>query len=459
MEIKQAAKDFFANQDIRSQAIADLAEIIEIPSVASAAEGIYPYGKECAKAIDKAAELAQKYGFATENHDYRCMSVLFGEGEEEIGIVCHLDVVPAGDGWSVDPYKLTVLDNILMGRGTHDDKGPFIQALYTLRFFKENNIKLPFRVRLILGSDEEVGSSDLDYFVKVRKPPMFSFTPDSEFPVCIGEKGILAAEVQFGDLPENILELQGGTVTNAVAGKAYAVVKTEKALLPAENIFVFDCDKGVKIEAVGKACHAAMPENGKSAISMLLGYLIDNGILPQDSYFGFLRTATEEYLGNSLGIAASNANFGYLTCVGGVIEVRNGKVVMHFNIRYLPDDDYRVIMANIQKSVEPFGGKAVVAEQSNGYFVSADDNKIKALTDACESVLGIECKPYTMGGGTYARWLPNTVAFGSAIEAERNYLGSERGNAHQRDEYISVKELFAGMEIYSQALANLAELF
>lgn len=458
MVINDKARAYFADENIRKQAIEDLAEIISIPSVAGEKEGIYPYGKVCADALDKAASLAEKYGFRVENHDYHCMSVLYGEEETEIGIVCHLDVVPAGDGWSVPPYELTVKDGLLLGRGTHDDKGPFIQSLYTLRFFKENNIKLPFTVRLILGSDEEVGSTDLEYFVKVRKPPMFSFTPDSEFPVCIGEKGILSVNTEFDCLPENIKELRGGTVSNAVPGNAYCLVDSDKILSGTENITVTKCDGGYKIEATGKSAHAAMPESGVNAINVLLGYLIDNGIINSDSALGLVKNATGEYLGKTLGIAASNDDFGYLTCVGGVIECKGNKIVQSFNIRHLPETDFNEIVSNIQASVEPFGGKVTITAQSDGYFVSADDKKIKALTDACESVLGIECKPYTMGGGTYARWLPNTVAFGSGIESERNFLGDERGNAHQRDEYISEKELFMGMEIYSRALGNLSEI-
>lgn len=458
MTINDAAKAFFADEEIRRQAISDLAEIIAIPSVAGNAEGIYPYGKVCAQALDKAAELAEKYGFRVENHEYHCMSVLYGDAENEIGIVCHLDVVPAGDGWSVEPYSLTCKDGLLLGRGTHDDKGPFIQSLYTLRFFKENNIRLPFTVRLILGSDEEVGSSDLEYFVTVRKPPMFSFTPDSEFPVCIGEKGILSVDIEFGSLPENIIELHGGTVSNAVPGTAYAVIDTDKVLENTENITVTKCESGYRIEAKGKSAHAAMPEAGVNAINVLLGYLIDNGITDAESALGFIKNATGEYLGENLGIAASNADFGYLTCVGGVIEVRNGNAVQSFNIRYLPETPYAEIVSAIENAVAIYGGKVEITSQSDGYFVSADDRKIKALTDACESVLNIECKPYTMGGGTYARWLANTVAFGSGIESERRFLGDERGNAHQRDEYISEKEFFMGMEIYSRALGNLSEI-
>ena len=458
MSCNCCAKSFFAKEEIRRQAIADLAEIIKIPSVAGEREGIYPYGKTCAEALDKAAELAEKYGFRVENHDYHCMSVLYGDAEAEIGMVCHLDVVPAGDGWSVPPYELTAKDGLLLGRGTHDDKGPFIQSLYTLRYFKENNVKLPFTVRIILGSDEEVGSSDLEHFVKVCKPPMFSFTPDSEFPVCIGEKGILSVGTDFGELPESIIELSGGTVSNAVPGKAYAIVKTDKKLVGTGDVTVSDCEKGVRIEAVGKAAHAAMPESGVNAISGLLNYLIDNGIIDENSGLGFIAKATGEYLGQNLGIAASNADFGYLTCVGGVISVQNGRIIQSFNIRYLPETPWEQIVATIENSISPFGGAIAWSSNSDGYFVSADDTKIKALTDACEKVLGIECKPYTMGGGTYARWLPNTVAFGSGIESERGFLGDERGNAHQRDEYISEYELFAGMEVYSEALSNLSEI-
>jgi succinyl-diaminopimelate desuccinylase len=452
------AKEFFSNETIRNQALEDLSEIIAIPSVASSPEGIYPYGRECARALDKARSLAEKYGFRTENHDYHCMSVLYGDAEEEIGIVCHLDVVPAGDGWSVNPYELTEQGELLLGRGTHDDKGPFIQALYTLRFFKENNIKLPFTVRLILGSDEEVGSTDLEYFVTVRKPPMFSFTPDSEFPVCIGEKGILSVNIEFDGLDSSVEAICGGTVSNAVPGNAFATVKGDFELCDAEGIKITKQGELTKVEATGKASHAAHPEASVNAINLLLNYLIDRKVVCGCGALGFIKNATGEYLGKTLGINASNQDFGYLTCVGGVINNEGRKIIQSFNVRYLPETPAEEIVAKMQSAVDAFGGKVKMVAQSDGYFVSADDKKIKALTSACEGILGIECKPYTMGGGTYARWLPNTVAFGSGIESERGFLGDERGNAHQRDEYMSKKEFYLGMEIYSTAIGNLADI-
>ena len=203
-----------------------------------------------------------------------------------------------------------------------------------------------------------------------------------------------------------------------------------------------------------------MPEAGVNAISLLASELLDMDLLygHDRRVFEFLRDATGEYLGRTLGIDAKNDAFGYLTCVGGVLKTVGGKMIQNFNIRYLPDTTYADIVNTIEDTVAPFGGSVRVASQSDGYCVSADDDKIRALTEACESVLGIKCEPYTMGGGTYARWLPNTVAFGSGIDSERHHLGSERGNAHQRDEYIAEDEFFAGMRIYSRALGNLSEI-
>ncbi|MBR4799118.1 MAG: hypothetical protein IK047_02535, partial [Clostridia bacterium] len=116
-DINRLAEEYFSREDIREQAIKDLAEIIAVPSVAGAPCGEYPYGAECARALDKAAELAAKYGFRTENHEYHCLSVLWGESDRETGIVCHLDVVPAGDGWSGDPFVMRRENGMLTGRG------------------------------------------------------------------------------------------------------------------------------------------------------------------------------------------------------------------------------------------------------------------------------------------------------------------------------------------------------
>lgn len=461
--ILKEAEAYFGRPDIKRQLERDYASLIAIPSVASNREGCYTFGKECGKVIDTAVEMGNRYGFRTENHDYYCASIINGNKEEEVGIISHLDVVPAGSGWSYEPFKLTIEDGKYIGRGTIDDKGPFICGLYAMRFLKETGKKLPFSIRLLAGSDEEVGSSDLEYFAKVQKPPFFSFTPDADFPVCIGEKGILQVDVILGELPSAVAEISGGSVSNAVPDTAYAVIWDDKTDInnqsQSNRIKLERLDaKRIKVTAFGKGAHAAMPENSINAIGLLADFLWKNEMLECDKKaFAFLTSACSEYLGKTLGIDKSDETFEYLTCVGGRLSVVDGLMVQNFNIRYIPDTTYEPVLERIKKTLAPKGFAVQHVMSSEGYSVSASDEKIKALTDACEYVLGYECKPYVMGGGTYARWLPNTVAFGAAIENERGKFGESRGDAHERDEYFSAAEMKKSILIYILSLLNLAE--
>lgn len=464
-KVLREVEDFLEREDILNQLEQDFASLIEIPSIAVGREGSYTFGKQCAAALDKAIEIGSGYGFRTENHEYYCASIINGSKPEEVGIVAHLDVVPAGSGWEYNPFKLTVTDDKYIGRGTLDDKGPFICGLYAMRFLKESGKRLPFSVRLITGSDEEVGSHDLEYFAKVRKPPYFSFTPDAEFPVCIGEKGILQVDIMLGRLPSEIAELSGGSVSNAVPDTAYAVIWNSKTapekLLNTERIRTERLDeRRIKITATGKSAHAAMPENGINAIGLLADYLLNSELLVcEKKPFRFLANSCGEYLGNALGIAATDEAFGYLTSIGGVLSVIDGIIVQNFNIRYIPDTTYKTVLDKIKKTLSSQGFAVQQGLVSEGYSLNKDDERIKALTDACKYVLGCECKPYTMGGGTYARWLANTVAFGPTIKSERGKFGDGRGGAHQRDEYFSKKELKDTISIYILSILNLAESF
>lgn len=462
-KILKEVEVYLDQDDIKSQFEKDLALMISIPSIAGKREGIYTFGSPCAKAIDTAIEMGSSYGFKTENHDYYCASIISGRKPDEVGIVAHLDVVPAGSGWSYDPYKLTIEDDKYIGRGTLDDKGPFICGLYTMRFLKEAGKRLPFSIRLLAGSDEEVGSSDLEYFAKVKKPPFFSFTPDAEFPVCIGEKGILQVDIMLGRLPSVIAELGGGSVSNAVPDTAYAVIWDDKTdvnnISEYEKISVERLDeKRIKISASGKVAHAAKPENGINAIGILANFLNKSDLIDCDKKpFKFLAQACAEYFGRSLGIDRVSQSFDYLTCVGSVLSVIDGIIIQNFNIRYIPDTTYKPVFEKIVKILSPQGFAAQLGQFSEGYLIAANDEKVRALTDACETVLGYECKPYAIGGGTYARWLPNTVAFGAAIENERDKFGEDRGSEHQRDEYISFEEIKKTILIYVFSILNLAD--
>ncbi len=449
-------------QSKRDEYVADLGSLIAIESVGADPVGKYVFGEGSAKAIDKMLEIGGGYGFATENHDYYCASVVYGDKAEELGMVAHVDVVPAGEGWSYPPYQLTVENGLLIGRGTEDDKGPAVAALYAMRFFKDAGIELPFSLRLIVGGDEERGMNDLPYFLKSHKAPFFSFTPDSEFPVCTGEKGIGKLDIRLAPLSGDLESFTGGTVTNAVAGKAVAVIKSiaVDSLPSAEGISISYADGKATVTATGKTAHAAMPEEGVSAIALLAAYLLENLSLSAEleNSLRFMVKTCGDYLGNNLGIADSTPLMGYLTCVGGLLKNVDGFLVQNFNIRYPRSGSWDTIRANAEKYAAAFGGTLVKDSHSDGYCFDPDKAEIRALTDACAFVTGEDSKPYTMGGGTYARSFPNTVAFGSTIARYRGLLGEGRGKAHDRDEYLSVAEFEKSVEIFVLSIAKIAGL-
>ena len=442
-------KDFINDSEVIKSFERELDELLSIPSVATGGQGEYPYGGECARALDKALEIAGKYGLKTQNHGYRCGSAVYGGGGTEVGIITHLDVVPAGEGWSYNPYSLTIdrEKGLYIGRGSGDDKGPLLMSVYALRFLWENNITLPFAVRLIFGSDEEVGSTDLEYYKTKFSPPAFSFTPDAGYPVCVGEKGIMHLKVCLGRADESLEKLSAGSVTNAVAGQAAAV------------------SGGVETKVYGVTAHASMPEPGVNAIYLLAEKMLSEGSVPESNKkaFEFLKQAGSEYLGRTLGIDFADKNFGYLTCVAGVLGISGGMIHLDFDIRFPVSKTYGEVYSAAKRTIEDLGFSIVKDNSSSpikdGYFKSPDTKEIKALTRACEEVLGGDCEPYTMGGGTYARSMPNAVAFGARIEGYEGILGKGRGKAHDRDEYIAIDEVKKGIEIFIKSLLYLAEGF
>lgn len=455
MDIAEKVKEYMDDPAVEEQFESDLRELIEIPSVAGAADGKYVFGRECGRVLETALAIGEKYGFRAENHDYYCGSLVFGDNPREIGIVAHLDVVPCGGGWSYEPYALTVDGGKYIGRGTEDDKGPLLTALYAMRYLKESGEKLPFTVRLIMGCDEEVGSSDLKHFASVRRVPEFSFTPDAEFPVCIGEKGIFSFDIMLGELPGGVVSFRGGTVSNAVADSASCTVITDRDPSPAPGITISrDGDKLV-VTASGKGAHASMPENSVNAVGVLCKYLISEGLADTEG-LRFLSEACSQYKGEIFGIDKTDKDFGYLTCICGLAGCEQGVLKANFNVRYIPSTPYDSIAESIKKSAEKHGFSAEVYSPSPGYYVSADDRRIRALTDSCSEVLGVSCAPYTMGGGTYARYLKNTVAFGATIEKYRGAFGEGKGGAHERDEYLSREEVVKAAQIFVMSLLRIA---
>ena len=75
----------------------------------------------------------------------------------------------AGDGWNTDPFEGVIADGRITGRGVLDDKGPVIAALYAMKALKDSGAELKRRIRLIVGTDEETGSTDMERYKKTEE--------------------------------------------------------------------------------------------------------------------------------------------------------------------------------------------------------------------------------------------------------------------------------------------------
>ncbi|MBQ9856731.1 MAG: Sapep family Mn(2+)-dependent dipeptidase, partial [Clostridia bacterium] len=267
----------------KDEIIAAMKRWLKIPSVqAPRSADNAPFGVEVRKMLDLAMNDAKAMGFDVKEFDGYAMHAQMGKGEETMGILCHLDVVPAGDGWTHDPWGAEIEGGKIFGRGVVDDKGAAILALYAMQAVKEAGIEMKDAVRLILGCDEETGMSDMRYYAAHCKDlPNYGFSPDAEFPVINIEKGGLSLELgcttdgeEDADIP--VYELYAGERQNVVPGEAWAKIGvSDKAAFEAriEEIkkardfdlrYVYE-DGVCKLTAYGQQAHASMPELGKNA--------------------------------------------------------------------------------------------------------------------------------------------------------------------------------------------------
>src|SRR5690606_23979473 len=147
-----------------------------------------PLGQGVKDALQFMLDLGEEHGFKSKNEGNLAGHIDFGEAEECVGILCHVDVVPEGDGWSVDPYGAEIKDGKIYARGAIDDKGPTMAAFYGMKIVKELDLPLKRRVRMIIGTDEESNWRCVDHYFEHEEMPTFGFAPDADFPIIYAEK-------------------------------------------------------------------------------------------------------------------------------------------------------------------------------------------------------------------------------------------------------------------------------
>lgn len=418
--------------DYFSQMLSSLKELIRIPSVKAPKEEGAPYGKDIKRALDYMLALGEKMGFTVKNVDDRACHIEWGEGEELFGILAHLDVVPAGDGWVHEPFGAEEEDGYIYGRGMQDDKGPAVAVLYAMYELKEQGFKPNKRVRLILGCDEESGWSCIDHYFSKEEMPTSGFSPDGDFPIINSEKGVAHFRITYpyqnGDNGFILKELSAGQRVNMVPDKASCVYE----LGGREHTLFFE----------GKSAHGSTPECGINAAFPLvnrMAELSDSPVFREISEL-FVENANGEKLGLNI-----TDDSGSLTLNLGTLSYDGSSVCVEIDIRHpfsiSRDELIERLTAQISGKISPLGSHRPL-------FVPEDSPLVVTLKEAYQSVTGEEAFCIAIGGATYARALDNAVAFGPIFPDSESTI-------HMKEERMLVSELHTMYEIYKKALSLL----
>lgn len=442
----------------------DIAALVAVPSVADAskAEPGAPHGPACKQALATALTMAQRLGLEPHDLDgWMGYADLKGASDTQIATIAHVDVVPAGTGWTQDPFTMVRKDGFLLGRGVIDDKGPAVLTLYMAHYFARQGVELPYTLRVMLGSDEEVGMTDVEHYQSSFEDPAFLFTPDAEFPVCCGEKGRVGAlfvSEAFED--GKIVAFDGGTVANAVPSLAEARVKADAAGLPAaEGIDIADQGDGtVALTAHGVGGHASLPAGTRNAIGMLVEYLLANGLVSvqERTYLELVQKVMASTDGSTLGIAATDDLFEPLTCIGGTIHLRDGRLEQSIDSRYPKSITGEEICERLTDLADDHGATFVLESNMVPFYIDPQTPAVQVLVDAYNEFTGKNAKPFTIGGGTYARHFAKAVSFGPEEPGES--VPAWVGPMHGADEGVSEELLKRSLKVYIYALQKLMEL-
>ena len=431
--------------------LASLQENLKIPSVQGEPESGAPYGAHVRESLDHVLATAEKLGFATVNMDGQLGWCEYGEGEEMIAVLGHLDVVPAGDGWTFDPWGGEIRDNRIFGRGTMDDKGPSIAALYALAALRDSGLPIRRRIRVLFGCNEESGSGDMKYYLSHGgEIPVMGFTPDGEYPV------INKTLHQTGTL--RLVSIHGGTAPNVVPAAASAKLACDGELakriaqLHAPGLCFTAAGDGVFVEAMGVSAHGSTPEQGKNAIGRLVLAL---DTLPfegeaRDTIHFLAETLGMETDGTSAGIALSDEVSGKLSLNWGTLNLENDHLSMKINYRYPVTKCYDDCAPILDGKFLAAGFEKEAQLHKERLYVPEDSELVSTLMKVYREQTGLMDKPKSIGGGTYAKNLPNIVAFGPIFPGDEI-------REHKPDEFLEIPRLMQNAQIIAAAMYEMAK--
>ena len=446
--------------------LTDLFGIIKIPSVAVDGTLDKPYGEKCAEAVDYIMALSKREGFDAKNFDYYAASATYGNAPEKLGILTHLDVVPAGDGWVFDPFFMTCHEGKVYGRGVADDKGCAIMSIWAIKAIKELGIPLKHGVRLVFGSGEEVGCKDLEYYMNKEKMPPYVFSPDAHFPIINTEKGRYCGEFSavydnYIDGPQ-VVRFEGGSTVNVVPRVCTATVRgisveaLQKALKKVKRTlnltFTFE-EKGtdINLKFEGRSAHASTPESGVNAVTAMLSLV---SLLPLDGKAFELLCAIndifphDDYYGKAAGAQVSDEISGNSTYSLDILKCENGRINGAFDARTSLNATYENTVCPIEDKLTVAGIHLKKADMMPSHHVDSQSDFIKILGSAYEKYTGLKSECIAMGGITYVHNIENAVAFGPLMQDTDAHI-------HGANEFMAIDDIIKATAIFARAIIDI----
>jgi len=443
--------------------IADLTKIIKINSELTTFDPNRknaPFGPGVKEAFETMLAIGERDGFETVNLDGYAGHIEYGKQKEFVGMIGHMDVVPAGNDWTFAPYGAEINDGKMYGRGTEDDKGPTIAAYYALKILKELEVPLSKRIKLILGNDEETAWRGVrHYFSLYPEAPVSGFIPDADFPLIYAEKGISRVLVS-GKLDSDVLvSVSGGFRDNMVPDYASATLNPTHDFESSFSEFlkkkkyegnVTKLNNQIVIKVVGKSAHGSTPQFGENAIDRLFEFLIEQGVKAP------LVSLVEKFLihdihGTKLDILYHDEEMGYLTNNFGVIKTDGDVYTISLNLRYPNGVDFDQVVSKLTKQFAKFDATVKIDSHQKLLYKDPKSPLIQTLMNVYKKHTNDpDAVPITIGGGTFARAMPNCVAFGPHFLDKPTFI-------HQKNEFIDINDLLLATVIYTEALYELAK--
>lgn len=406
-------------------------------------------GTNMKEALEFMLSLGEKYGFKTKNVENVAGHIEFGEGDDIVGILCHLDVVPTGNGWKYGPFEPTIEGDKLYARGSNDDKGPCMSILHAMKVLKDSGFVPKKRVRLIMGTDEETAWRGINRYLEVEEMPNEGFSPDADFPIIYGEKGITSIDIISKIKDDKIVSIKAGERYNVVPESCILIYKDnlEKEFLDYAKQNELKCEfskveNGYSYKLIGKGAHAMEPNNGVNALIHMAKFITK---YHNNNMLSFLANRLNDSRFKTMGLDFSDPEMKDLTVNVALCDLSSDGGKVGINMRCPINWNEEEFINKFSKELNDYQLEMHKVSQTLPHYVNQENPLIKTLRTAYDKYTTDRTPNMTIGGGTYARAIPNAVAFGMLMPGREDVV-------HQVNEHIYISDLLVATAIYTEAI-------